>query len=309
MRRIDSEDEFEKRAKRYLHKRSSSKYVWVVAIVAIVALFTFMGLLRGSFDQILQHTETQDRTSPNFTLENIPSIMAGSNAVEKKEITKMICVFDQFSNKGIKNVRIFLNDRGVGRTTQFGCSDINLPNDGKNQVIRIEGRSLLEPFNSARIVPPETSNTTIEFYVDLYDNADLNEIAYSMIDEYRTANKLPVFKHSNDVNTQKWAEYLHKNMLTENGMMENVQAQIVHTNGYIKKLNDVACTKKVVDCPPTYYTYSCKDPGCTIERGETVEKIIMSMLQNDFFQSKAFSYISVGISYDEHVMFIVVNFG
>lgn len=309
MLRKDKEDEFEKRANRYLHKRKSSKYVWVVAIVAIVVLFTFMGLLRGSFDQFIQHTETQDRISPNFTLENIPSIIAGSNTAEKKEITKMICVFDQFSNKGIKNVKIFLDGRGIGRTTQFGCSDINLPNDGKNQVIRIEGRSLVEPFNSTRIIPPDASNTTIEFYVDLYDDADLYEIAYSVIDEYRTANKLPVFKHSNDVNAQKWAEYLHKNMLTENGMMENVQAQIVHTNGYIKKLNDVACTKKVADCPPTYYTYSCKDPGCTIERGETVGKIIMSMLQNEFFQSKAFSYISVGISYDEHVMFIVVNFG
>ena len=309
MRRRDSEDKFEQEVRRYLHKRSSSKYVWAVVIVAIAGLFAFLGLLGGNFYQILQPTETQDLTSRDFTLENIPSIMTGSNSVEKKEIVKTVCVYDQFSKKGIKNVKIFLDDISVGRTAQFGCYDIDLPNDGKKQVIRIDGRSLLEPFSDTRLILPETSNTTIEFYVDLYDNADLNEIAYSMIDEYRTTHKLPALKHSNDVNAQKWAEYLHKNMLTDNGMMENVQAQIVQTHGYIKKLNDIVCAKKAVDCPPTYYTYTCKDPDCTIELGETVKKIITEILQNDFFQSKAFSYISIGISYDEHVMFLVVNFG
>jgi hypothetical protein len=205
-------------------------------------------------------------------------------------------------------VKIFLNDRGAGRTATFGCSDISMPKDDKEHMLMIKGRSLVEPFDATRIVNAQSEISTFEFYVDLYDDNDLYKIAYTTINEYRTQHKLPTFKQSNDLNARKWAEYLHANMMTDTGMMENAKAQLVQTHGYIKKLRDVVCIKESADCPPTFYTYSCESADCIIERGEAVTRIMNVIVNSKFVKSAEFNYISIGISYDKHVMFVVVNF-
>ena len=103
---------------------------------------------------------------------------------------------------------------------------------------------------------------------------------------------------------------MRKNMLADNGMMENARVQIVQTHGYLNERYSADCTKplKPSDCSQTYYTYSCETPDCTIERGDAVKKIITGILDNKPFRSKEFSYITIGISYDPHAMFLAVNF-
>jgi hypothetical protein len=61
----DSIDDFERKVRSYLHKRSTlSKIIWVVVVVAIVGVFAFTGVLRGDYDQILQPTEVQNEDVP-----------------------------------------------------------------------------------------------------------------------------------------------------------------------------------------------------------------------------------------------------
>lgn len=297
-------DAFEKKARAYLHKNKRSRRIWLLVIVALAAILSLQGLLGGGYDQILQE---KNELPKEPVLQNIPNIMNGLNFAEENDVIKTICVYDEYSKKGIGNVKIFLDDRGVGRTAQFGCSDISVPKDDKDHTLMIKGRSLIEPFDSKRFVNAKSENT-LEFYVNLYDDSDLYVIAYNMVNESREERKLPTFKQGNDLNAQKWAEYLQQNMMTDTGMMENARAQLVQTHGYIKKLRDVVCMKENMDCPPTFYAYSCETVDCTIERGEAVTRIIDAIANNRFVKSTEFKYITIGISYDEHVMFMVFNF-
>jgi hypothetical protein len=305
---MSSADDFEQKINSYLHRHKRSKTIWIVIIIAVAALLVFQGMLRGGFDIFQPPGKDQDIPDKGLGLTNIPSPLGGVDYTDEKENIKNVCVYDEFSKKGIDNVKIFLDNSGASRTTAFGCAEFNMPSDANKHLIFIKGESLLRPFNYTRAIDMDSTSDTIEFYVNLYDDNDLYEIAYTLLNEERAKLDLPLFKKGNDLNAQRWAEYLHKNMMTVNGMMENARAQIVHTHGYITKLNNVICEKEKVDCPPTYYTYSCESEDCAIERGYAVERIIDGIVSNGLFKSKEFKHATIGISYDKHVMFLVVNF-
>lgn len=300
--RRKNNDEFEKCVKSYLRKNNKSRKIWAIAVVAIVSVLFLQGTLKGGFDQAIQ-TENNDQM--DIGLQNMP-IINSINFAEEKEVTRTICVYDEFSKKGIRDAKIYLDGKGVGRTEQFGCSYISIPKDDQDHMLTINGKSLIEPFGIAKTVNSKTKNSDLSFYVNLYNDKDLRELALKMINDYRVKHRLPEFKQGNDLNAQKWVEFLHQNMMIDNGMMENAKAQLVQTHGYIKKLREVVCMKDT-DCPPTFYAYSCESSNCTIERGESVKTIIDSISNSNFMKSKKFSYVSIGISYDQRVMFMVIN--
>jgi hypothetical protein len=290
-----------------------------ITIGLTLLAFAFMGVLDWRTDQTLP-TISQgpeqfgDISSEQSDLDDVEPYYAATaqyslGHAENGTPKKTICVYDEYSKKGIKSVGIYVDKIHGGTTTGFGCTDVVIPNDGSEHTISIKGRSLLASFKDTQTIDFTIVGRRIEFYVDLYNDRDLYEIAYKLVNKYRIKQNLPIFNRGNDLNAQEWAEHLHRNMMTDNGMMENARIQIAHTYGYINERNVPDCIKslKSSDCPQTYYTYSCESADCTIERGDTVKKIITEMLDNKSFRSKEFHYVTIGISYDPHVMFVVVN--
>lgn len=285
----------------------------IVAVIAIGAFLTgfFLTQVLGYYNNTEVELNTQgepnrlrEYSSLSEPFHITKKFIFGSDD-EKSKVT--LCVYDEFSGKAMKNVRIYVNGDAVGRTSRFGCSVITPPEHDDKHTILLKGRNAVGTFTHIQTLNG-VNHGQIHFYLDLYKDDYLRELAHKLINEYRAEYGLGLYGKGNDVNAQIWAAYLHREMMTSNGMMENAQAQIVNAYGYISKTKDVVCTNGMNNCPPAYYTYSCKENDCAIERGYAVKTLVDGIAHNELFKTNEFRYVSIGISYDSYAMFLVVNF-
>jgi len=121
MLRRNSIDDFEQKVRGYLHKRRTlSKIMWVVVVVAVVAVFAFTGVLRGGYDQILQPTEVQNTDVPiGFSCR--PTLELGKTLPFTFDTNSTI----NFIDFNAKNRQITIKANGPDNTIGVFC--INIP--------------------------------------------------------------------------------------------------------------------------------------------------------------------------------------